>query len=129
MGDGRENVCPPVAYFSDLILDPRLPSCLSASLRSGHQEKKITSTHRAETENTKHKQEASQFSPEKESRVTAAFQGGAFSLLPPGSNCLLCSLNVLCLRFDEVAVVEEMSAVVFVLVARSVVDEIFPFLR
>ena len=73
----------------------------------------------------KHKQGASQLSPEKESRVTAAFQGSAFSPFPPGSNCLFSSLDVLCLRFAGVAAVpasvptcsvgEEMSANVVVL--------------
>ena len=85
------------------------------------------STHKAQTEN---KQEASQLSPEKESRVTAAFQGGAFFPFPPGSNCLFCSLDVLRLRFSGVAAAEEMSSIVFVSFARlstlSVVgDEIF----
>ena len=86
--------------------------------------------------NTKHKQGASQLSPEKESRVTAAFQGGDFSPFPPESNCLFSSLDVLCLRFSGVAAVpasvptcsvsEEISASVAVLFARSVGDEIFP---
>ena len=83
--------------------------------------------------NTKHKQGTSQLFPEKESRVTAAFQGGAFSPFPPGSNWLFSSLDVLCLRFSGVvAAVEEMSASVAVLLvlARvsplSVGDEMFP---
>ena len=80
----------------------------------------------------KHKIENSKktpsFSPEKEGRVTAAFQGGAFSLLPPGSNCLFCSLNVSSLRLSGVAAVEEMPAIVTVLFSRLVLDEIFPFL-
>ena len=89
-----------------LALQLRTSATWSASLlmyfssqRSDHLERTIIqqtkhtqSTHRAQTENTKHKQGASQLSPEKESRVTAAFQGGAFSPFPPGSNCLFSSL-------------------------------------
>ena len=55
--------------------------------------------------NTKHEQGASQLSPEKESRVTAVFQSGAFSPFPSRSNCLLSSLMALCLRFAGVAAV------------------------
>ena len=92
--------------------------------------------------NTKHKQGASQLSPRKKRRVTAAFQGGAFSPFPPGSNCLFCSLDVLCLRFAGVADVpasvptcsvgEEMSANVAVLLVlarvstHSVGEEMLP---
>ena len=78
-------------------LDPLMPF---SSLRSDHLERTIIQKNRAQTkyrQNTKHKQGASQLSPEKESRVIAAFQGGAFSLFPPGSNCLFSSLVVLCL--------------------------------
>ena len=99
-----------------------------SSLRSDPLERTIiykTEHTQAQTENTKQKQGASQLSPEKETRVTAAFQGGAFSPFPPGSNCLLSSPMVLCLRFAGVAAVpasvptcsvgEEMSANVAVL--------------
>ena len=73
---------------------------------------------------------------EKKGRGTAAFQGGAFSSLPPGSNGLFSSLNVLSLRFDGVAAVEEVPETIAVLVlfslARvstlSIGDEIFPSL-
>ena len=54
-----------------------------------------TDTHRAETKHeaqTESKHGATQLFPEKKSRATAAFQGGAFSLFPPGSNCLFSSL-------------------------------------
>ena len=71
-------------------------------------------------------------SPEKESRVTAAFQSGPFSPFPPGPNCLFSSLMVLCLRFAEVAAVpasvptcsvgEEMSANVAVLLVLACVS-------
>ena len=100
-----------------------------SSLRSDHLGRTIIQKHREQTkyrQSTKHKQEASQLSPEKESRVTAAFQGGAFSPFSPGSNCLFSSLVVLCPRFFGVAAVEEMSANVFVFFARSVGEEIFP---
>ena len=63
--------------------------------------------------------------PRKKSRVTAAFQGGAFFPFPPGSNCLFCSLGVLRLRFSGVAAVEEVSANVFVS-SYSVVEGILP---
>ena len=96
------------------------------------------SPHKAQTENTKYKQGASQLPPEKENKVTVAFQGGAFSPFPPGSNCLFSSLMVLRLRFAGVAAVpagvptcsvgEEMSANVVVLLVvptRSVGEEMF----
>ena len=101
---------------------PRLPSCLSVSLRNGHLDRKIICENRVHTEqrqNTKRKQEASQLSAEKESRAPAAFQSGAFSLLPPGSNCLFCSLNVLWPYCRQVV-----SAVILVFLTRSVGDEI-----
>ena len=40
-------------------------------------------------QSTKHEQGASQLFPEKESRVTATFQGGAFSPFPPGFELLV----------------------------------------
>ena len=72
---------------------------------------------------------------EKKGRDTAAFQGGAFSSLPPGSKGLFSSLNVLSLRFDGVAAIEEIPETVAVLVlfsltrvsTLSIGDEIFPF--
>ena len=73
----------------------------------------------AQTENNK---ELPSSPPKKKGRVTAASQDGAFSLCPPGSNCLFSSLNVLSLRYHGVAAVEEMPATVPVLV------EIFLFL-
>ena len=68
--------------------------------------------HKAQTESSKELPSSPQ---KKKGRVTAASQGGAFSLLPPGSNFLFCSLNVLSLRFSGVAAVEEMPATVTVL--------------
>ena len=79
----------------------------------------------------------------KKDKITAAFQGVGFSSFPPGSNCLISSLVVLCLGFAGVAAVparvptcsvgEEMSANVAVVVltarvsTRSVVGEVcFP---
>ena len=77
--------------------------------------------HEVQTESSKELPSSPQ---KKKGGVTAASQGGAFSILPPGSNCLFCSLNVLSLRFSGVAAV---------LFSRSstlsiVGDEIFPFL-
>ena len=104
-----------------------------SSLSSYHLERNLKNKHTQSTKHeaqTENKQGVSQFSPEKESRVTAAFQSGAFFPFPPGSNCLFCSLGVLRLRFSWVAAVEEMSSIVFVsfacLSTLSVVgDEIF----
>ena len=113
-----------------------------SSLRSDHLKrtrikKKITHTkHRQSTDrNIKHKQRASPLSPEKESRITAAFQGVAFSPFPPGSNCLFSLLIVLCLHFAGVAAVpasvstcsvgEEMSANVAVLLVLARVSTHF----
>ena len=129
-GDRRENACPPVAYFSDSI---RVSPHVFRLADRFHLDRSIiwekTDTHRAATKEaqTENSKKPPSFSPEKEGRVTAASQGGALSLLLPGSNCLFCSLNVLCLRFDGVAAIEEMPATVTVLVARSVLDEYFPF--
>ena len=81
--------------------------------------------HRARSTNRK-QHGACQLSPEKESKYNRVLRR-AFSPCPPGSNCLFSPLNVLCLRFDGVAAIEEMPATVTVLVARSVLDEIFPF--
>ena len=84
-----------------------------------------------------------QSSLQEKDKITAAFQSGAFSPFPPGSNCLFSSLVVLSLGFDGVAAVsaraptcsvgEETSAdAVVILVparvpARSVVGEVcFP---
>ena len=83
-----------------------------------------------QTNKKKHEQKTSKelpsSPPEKKGRVTAAFQGGAFSPLPPGSNCLLCWLGVLRLRFSWIAAVEKMSAKVLVLVDRSGGDGVLP---
>ena len=112
---------------------PRLSSCLSVSLRNGHLEKRNNlgnKLHRAETE--KHEAQSTNRKPpsspeKKNSRGTVAFQGGAFSPFPPGSNRLFSSLLGLwpCCR-------KVLSAVILVLFSLvrvstlSVGDEIFP---
>ena len=117
----------PVIRLRTSTTCPRLPSRLSE--KSSPEKKTIflgkqTHTkHRARGTNRK-QQGACQLSPEKKveySRVPRR----AFSPCPPGSNCLFSPLNVLCLRFDGVAAIEEMPATVTVFVARSAGDEIF----
>ena len=129
-GGRRENACPAVAYISDLSTSP-LMSFSFAEISSPEKKNNLgkQSTHKAETKHeaqTESKQGAFQFSPEKKGRVSAAFQGGAFSPLPPGSNCLFCKLGVLRPRFSWIADVEKMSANVLVLVDRSGGDGVLP---
>ena len=99
----------------ELILDSRLPSCLSSSLRSGHLEKKNNLGNRyiEQRQNTKHNKEPPS-SPQKKKVELQPPRSKAgllsFSTVPPGSNCLFPSLLGLwpCCR-------KVMSAVILVL--------------
>ena len=106
--------------------DPRSgPASLSASLRSDHLwEKQFRKTN---TQGIDRAQvEKRQFSPEKEGRVTAIFQSGAFSLLLPGSNCLFCPLNVLWPRCRKVVSAEILVLLSARVSTLSVLKELFP---
>ena len=87
----RENACPPVAYTSDLI---RVSPHVFQLAEKWSPEKNSNLKNRADrhTQSTDRKHEsnkpsiAQRFPQKKKHRVTAAFQSGAFSPFPPGSN-------------------------------------------
>ena len=94
--DRRENTCPPVAYISDLIrVSPHVFQLVEkwSPERNNNYRTEQKYTYRQKTRSTSNEPPMVQRSPQKKKdRVTAAFQSGAFSPFPPGSNCLFSSL-------------------------------------